>query len=190
ICQAGGLVPIVEPEVLMDGDHEQTLERSFEVHELTLRVVFKQLADLGVQLEGMILKPSMVIPGEKCPQKAPISDVAGATVEVLLRTVPAAVSGIAFLSGGQADEEATLALSEINRIAATRRAPWPLTFSYGRALQQAALHLWNGDDSKAAPAHAALLKRAKLNSLGALGLYDSRFEHEEETRVLAGSPSA
>lgn len=188
ICQEGGLVPIVEPEILMDGDHDHTIERSFEVHELTLRVVFQQLAELGVQLEGMILKPSMVGPGLKSTQKVSNHDIAGATVEVLLRTVPPAVAGIAFLSGGQNDEEATDVLNEINQISAGR-APWPLTFSYGRALQAAALRAWKGDDVNVPAAQAALLKRARLNALAAAGHYEEVFE-EEPPRVLAGSPSA
>jgi fructose-bisphosphate aldolase class I len=187
ICQEGGLVPIVEPEVLMDGDHDHTIERSFEVHELTLRVVFAQLAELGVQLEGMLLKPSMVAPGQKSAQKASVGEIAAATVEVLLRTVPPAVAGIAFLSGGQNEEEATETLNEINRIAAGR-APWPLTFSYGRALQAPALRTWNGQDANVPAAQAALAKRARLNALAAAGHYEEVYEQEPPPRVLAGSP--
>jgi len=185
ICQAGGLVPIVEPEVLMDGDHDQTIERSFEVHELTLRVVFEQLAELGVHLGEMVLKPSMVIPGQQSSQKVSNLEVASATLEVLLRTVPPAVAGIAFLSGGQEDEEATDTLNEINKLAAGR-APWPLTFSYGRALQAAALKAWNGNDANVAAAQAELHKRAKLNSAAALGRYDAALE-AEPPRILAGA---
>jgi fructose-bisphosphate aldolase class I len=187
ICQEGGLVPIVEPEVLMDGDHDHSMERSFEVHELTLRVVFAQLAELGVHLDQMILKPSMVIPGQKSSQKVSNLEVASATVEVLLRTVPPAVAGIAFLSGGQDDEEATETLNEINKLAAGR-APWPLTFSYGRALQAAALKTWNGDDANVPAAQAELLKRAKLNGLASLSRYDKALE-QEPPRILAGTPS-
>jgi fructose-bisphosphate aldolase class I len=185
ICQEGGLVPIVEPEVLMDGDHDHTLERSQEVHETTLRTVFQQLAELGVKFEHMILKPSMVVPGQQSAQKATSSDIATATVEVLMRTVPAAVAGIAFLSGGQDDTEATILLNEINRVAAGR-APWPLTFSYGRALQQAALRLWNGKDANVKAAQTAAYKRAKLNGFAALGKYSTDMELEES---LISSPA-
>jgi fructose-bisphosphate aldolase class I len=186
ICQEGGLVPIVEPEIVMDGDHDQTLERSLQAHEITLRVVFEQLAALGVGLEGIVLKPSMVIPGAKATQKASIEQIASKTLEVLLQAVPAQVTGIAFLSGGQSDEEATRVLDEMNKRAAGR-APWPLTFSYGRALQQAALRTWNADDANVPKAHAAFLKRARLNGLAALGKYDAQLE-KEAPQALAGTP--
>jgi fructose-bisphosphate aldolase class I len=176
ICQAGGLVPIVEAEVLMDGGHDHSLETSFAVHERALRFVFEAVADQGVSFEAMILKPSMVIPGEKSLQKATPSQIAEATVTVLKRWVPSAVSGIAFLSGGQGDEEATANLGEINRVADRVGRPWPLTFSYGRALQQAALRAWHGSDSNASAAHAAFLKRAHLNMLAALGKYAPEME--------------
>jgi fructose-bisphosphate aldolase class I len=181
ICQANGLVPIVEPEVLMDGDHStHDLERSFAVHEKTLRIVFDELATAGVRFEEMILKPSMVIPGMKATQKASVREVADATLTVLMRWVPAAVTGIAFLSGGQSDEDATAHLNDINVLAKERHAPWPLTFSYGRALQQPALHIWMGDDANKAPAQAALLRRAKLVSLASLGRYEPAMEKEAE----------
>jgi len=181
ICQAGGLVPIVEPEVLMDGEHSKhSLERSFEVHEWALQHVFEELAAADVRFEEMILKPSMVIPGQKSAQHATPREVAGSTVTVLMRWVPAAVAGIAFLSGGQDDEDATTHLNEINLIAQERRAPWPLTFSYGRALQQAAINLWKGQDQNVPVAQAALAHRAKMNGLAALGRYSAEMEKERD----------
>ncbi len=181
ICQAGGLVPIVEPEVLMDGEHSKhTLERSFEVHERVLPIVFEQLAIAGLKFEEMLLKPSMVIPGQTSGQKASVREVADATLTVLMRWVPPAVGGIAFLSGGQSDEDATAHLNEINVLARERRAPWNLTFSYGRALQQPALHLWLGDDANNAKAQAAMMRRAALVSLASLGKYTPSMEAEGE----------
>jgi fructose-bisphosphate aldolase class I len=186
ICQAGGLVPIVEPEVLMDGEHSKhSLERSFEVHEWTLRHVFEELAAADVRFEEMLLKPSMVIPGQKSSRRATPREVAGSTVTVLMRWVPAAVAGIAFLSGGQGDEDATGHLNEINLVAQERKAPWPLTFSYGRALQQAAIALWKGQDANVAAAQAALAHRAKMNGLAALGRYSAEMEKDREL-VSAG----
>jgi fructose-bisphosphate aldolase, class I len=178
ICQAGGLVPIVEAEVLMDGGHDHSLETSFAVHERTLRFVFEALAQQGVSFEAMVLKPSMVLPGEKSPQKATPAEIAEATVTVLKRWVPSAVSGIAFLSGGQGDEEATANLNETVRAADRLGRPWPLTFSYGRALQQAALHAWNGSSRNAPAAHAAFIKRARLNAAASLGKYAPAMERE------------
>jgi fructose-bisphosphate aldolase class I len=180
ICQAGGLVPIVEPEVLMDGGASHSLETSFAVHERTLHHVFNELSRLNVCFEEMVLKPSMVIPGQKSGQKASVPDVADATVTVLLRRVPAAVAGIAFLSGGQADDEATAHLNEINVLAKERNAPWSLTFSYGRALQQAALNLWNGNDANVAAAQRAFDHRAKMNGLAAQGKWSIALEQEKE----------
>ncbi len=181
ICQVGGLVPIVEPEVLMDGVHSKhTLERSFEVHERVLPIVFEQLAIAGVKFEEMVLKPSMVIPGQTSGQKASVREVADATLTVLMRWVPPAVGGIAFLSGGQSDEDATAHLNEINVLARERRAPWNLTFSYGRALQQPALHIWLGDRANNAKAQAAMMRRAKLVSLASLGKYTPSMEAEGE----------
>jgi fructose-bisphosphate aldolase class I len=173
LCQAGGLVPIVEPEVLMDGDH--SLERSRHVHERVLRIVFAELALAGVKLEEMVLKPSMVISGASAAEQASVAEVASATLETLLRTVPAAVPGIAFLSGGQSDELAAAHLSEMNRLAAGR-APWTLTFSYGRALHQAAMNAWKGNEANWAAGQAALAKRARCNSAAALGQYDPAME--------------
>ena len=179
ICQAGGLVPIVEAEVLMDGGRDHSLETSFAVHERTLRSVFEALADQGVSFEGMVLKPSMVLPGEKFPRKATPGQVADATVTVLKRWVPSAVAGISFLSGGQSDEDATVNLNEVTRVADRVGRPWPLTFSYGRALQQAALHAWKGGESNAPAARAAFVKRARLNALAALGKYAPEMENEK-----------
>jgi fructose-bisphosphate aldolase class I len=180
ICQAGGLVPIVEPEVLMDGGAAQTIEESFVVHERTLRHVFAELATANVVLEEMVLKPSMVIPGQKSGQTVSVREVAEATIAVLLRCVPAAVAGIAFLSGGQADEEATAHLNEINLLAKERHAPWRLTFSYGRALQQPALNLWKGNDANRPPAQLALRHRAHMNDLATEGKWSEQSEQEKE----------
>ncbi|MBW4658782.1 MAG: fructose-bisphosphate aldolase class I [Drouetiella hepatica Uher 2000/2452] len=173
LCQDGGLVPIVEPEVLMDGDH--TLERSFEVHQEVLNVVFEQLYRAGIDLDQMILKPSMVISGVDCPEQGSIEAVAKATVKCLLDAVPASVPGCAFLSGGQADETATAHLNAMNQIFAGE-LPWALTFSYGRALQQAAMQTWMGEDANVAAAQKALYHRAQCNSAAALGQYDSGME--------------
>ncbi|HEV3158160.1 MAG TPA: class I fructose-bisphosphate aldolase [Candidatus Baltobacteraceae bacterium] len=175
ICQAGGLVPIVEPEVLMDGDH--TLERCREVTERTLKRTFWELAKAGVILEQMVLKPNMVISGMKCPTQAGVLDVSKATLETLLRTVPAAVAGVAFLSGGQSDEIAAAHLNEINRLA-KGRAPWPITFSYGRALHQSAMTAWRGSDAHWADGQAALSKRARCNAAAASGRYSAETEKE------------
>jgi fructose-bisphosphate aldolase class I len=186
ICQAGGLVPIVEPEVLIDGEHSKhDLEKSFAVHEQVLATVFDELTIAGVKFEEMVLKPSIVAPGQKSTAKASVHEVADATVTVLLRRVPAAVAGIAFLSGGQGDEEATEHLNEINLIGHARRAPWPLTFSYGRALQHAALTTWLGNEANLKAAQAALTHRLHMNSLASLGRYTAESEKEREL-VAAG----
>jgi fructose-bisphosphate aldolase class I len=181
ICQAGGLVPIVEPEVLMDGEHaNQSLETSLSVHERALHHVFNELHRANVVYEEMVLKPSMVIPGQKSGKTASVREVADATLTTLLRYVPAAVAGIAFLSGGQGNEDATAHLNEINVLAKERNAPWPLTFSYGRALQQPALNLWLGDDAKAEPAQAALAHRGLMNSLAAQGKWSPDLEKQRD----------
>jgi fructose-bisphosphate aldolase class I len=181
ICQAGGLVPIVEPEVLMDGDHAaHSIETSFAVHERTLHEVFSELYRANVKLDEMILKPSMVIPGQKSGQKATVREVAEQTVTVLLRHVPAAVAGIAFLSGGQGDEDATAHLNEINIVAKERNAPWTLTFSYGRALQHPALLLWKGADANVGVAQAALHHRAHMNGLAAQGKWSQDLEKQKD----------
>jgi fructose-bisphosphate aldolase class I len=168
LCQEGGLTPIIEPEVLMDGDH--TLERSYEVHHEVLKTVFDELYIQGVEPDQMILKPSMVIAGEKSPQQASVEDVARWTVKCLRERVPAAVPGCAFLSGGQSDELATAHLNAMNALFKDQ-LPWQLTFSYGRALQQAAMQTWNGQDANVSAAQKELYRRAKFNSAAALGQY-------------------
>jgi len=175
ICQAAGLVPIVEPEVLMDGNH--TIERCEEVTEWTLREVFAALNDQRVKPEEMVLKPSMVVSGKDCPRQAGVGEVAERTLKVLKRTVPAAVPGIAFLSGGQSDELATEHLDAMNRLGAKEgRLPWVLTFSYGRALQQPSLKAWRGSNANVAAAQAALAHRARMNGLAATGKYQADLE--------------
>jgi fructose-bisphosphate aldolase class I len=174
ICQAAGIVPIVEPEILMDGAHD--IDTSFKVTERTLHTVFEQLALHNVALEGMILKPNMVIQGEQAKKQASIDDVADATVKVLLRCVPAAVPGIAFLSGGQSDELASAHLGAMN--ARHPGLPWALTFSYGRALQALPLKLWGGKAANVANAQKGYLHRARLNGLAALGKYEARLEQD------------
>ncbi|MBW4470771.1 MAG: fructose-bisphosphate aldolase class I [Stenomitos rutilans HA7619-LM2] len=173
LCQEGGLVPIVEPEVLMDGDH--TLMQSYGVHHEVLKTVFDALYVQGIEPDQMILKPSMVISGENCPQQASVEDVARWTVKCLRERVPAAVPGCAFLSGGQSDELATAHLSAMNSLFKDQ-LPWKLTFSYGRALQQAAMQTWNGQDANIAAAQKELYHRAKLNSAAALGQYQPDME--------------
>lgn len=173
LCQDGGLVPIVEPEVLMDGDH--TIAQSLEVHQDVLHAVFDRLYLYRIQLDQMILKPSMVIAGVDCPQQAPVEVVARATVECLRDQVPASVPGCAFLSGGQSDELATAHLNAMNRLF-RGQLPWTLTFSYGRALQQAAMQTWMGQAANVAAAQKTLLHRAQLNSAAALGEYSPERE--------------
>jgi fructose-bisphosphate aldolase class I len=172
ICQAAGLVPIVEPEVLMDGDH--TIERCEEVTEWTLTAVYQALYVNRVVLEESVLKPSMVISGKDCAVQARSKEVAERTVRVLRHCVPAAVAGIAFLSGGQGDEQATQNLSNMNRMFPD--LPWPLTFSYGRALQQPALKAWKGAAGNVAQAQALLAHRARMNGLAAMGQYNAELE--------------
>ena len=173
ICQAAGLVPIVEPEVLMDTDH--TIERCEEVTEWTLNAVYEALYVNRVMLEGSVLKPSMVISGKGCPKQAGVDEVAERTVRVLKRCVPAAVSGIVFLSGGQSDELATAHLAAMNKHHG-EGLPWPLSFSYGRALQAAALKAWKGSTANVAAGQAALLHRSRMNSLAAAGRYSADSE--------------
>ena len=165
ICQEGGLVPIIEPEVLMDGGHD--IDRCDEVTIETLKRVYDALYDQGVALEGTILKPNMVISGSDCAAQAGVEDVAARTVQCLLRTVPAAVPGIMFLSGGQSEEEATAHLNAMN--ASFQGLPWKLSFSYGRALQAGALKAWKGDDANAGAAQQSLLERARQNSAACAG---------------------
>ena len=171
LCQEASIVPIVEPEVLMDGGH--TLERCEEVTNAVLDRVFSHLFAARVLLEGMVLKPNMVIAGKKSAQKASPEQVAEATLRTLKRQVPSAVPGIAFLSGGQSPAEATLHLSLMN---AAGPLPWPLTFSYGRALQEDSLNAWGGKTAGFAAGQKALSVRAKLNSLAAGGRYKSSME--------------
>lgn len=175
ICQEAGLVPIVEPEVLMDGDH--SIERCEEVTEWTLNAVYDALYMNRVVLEHSVLKPSMVISGKKCAKQAPVDEVAARTVRVLKRTVPAAVAGIAFLSGGQSDEVATAHLNSMNA-QFKGDLPWPLSFSYGRALQQASLKAWKGQAANVPAAQAALAHRARMNGLAALGRYSADLERK------------
>jgi fructose-bisphosphate aldolase class I len=171
LCQEAGIVPIVEPEVLMDGDHP--LARCEEVTDGVLQTVFDHLFAARVFLEGMVLKPNMVIAGKKSTQKSSPEQVAEATVRTLKRHVPSAVAGIAFLSGGQSPTEATLNLSLIN---AAGGLPWPLTFSYGRALQDTALRAWGGNDAGFQGGQKQLYQRAKLNGLAAGGTYKPSME--------------
>ncbi|WP_372971203.1 class I fructose-bisphosphate aldolase [Marinobacter sp.] len=171
ICQSCGVVPIVEPEVLIDGSH--TIERSANVNEAVISEVFRALRRHRVELETMILKPSMVTPGNATGQKASPEEVAAHTLRVFRRVVPAAVPGINFLSGGQTPEEATLNLNAMN---SGTSLPWVLSFSYGRALQEPAQQAWAGISSNRDSAQDALLKRAKLNSLATLGRYSADME--------------
>ncbi|MEP6739200.1 MAG: class I fructose-bisphosphate aldolase [Caldimonas sp.] len=168
LCQEAGLVPIVEPEVLMDGEH--TLARCDEVTGSVLRTVFAQLRDQGVLLEGMLLKPNMVLPGLACPVQDGVEVVADATVTCLLRNVPAAVPGIAFLSGGQSGELASARLNAMN-VRFKSRMPWALAFSYARAIQQPALEIWKGDPANVVIAQRALLARASANRAARRGEY-------------------
>ncbi len=171
VCQEKGVVPIVEPEVLMDGDHD--IDRCEQVTEAVLHAVFHALHLHGVMFEFMLLKPNMVLPGKE-RRRAPPREVAAATLRVLRRCVPAAVPSINFLSGGQGPEEATANLNAINQMRGN--APWQLSISYGRALQQPALQAWRGKAENVAAAQQALLKRARLNSLARQGKYDPSME--------------
>jgi fructose-bisphosphate aldolase class I len=173
LCQEAGLVPIVEPEVLMDGAH--TLEQCRQVTEETLRNVFIQLNCQRVLLEGMILKPNMVLPGLACPTQESVAEVADATVKTLLRAVPAAVPGIAFLSGGQPSELASARLNAMN-VRFKSQMPWALTFSFSRAIQQPALELWQGKDANVPAAQKALLHRAQCNRAARRGEYSAAME--------------
>jgi fructose-bisphosphate aldolase class I len=173
LCQEAGLVPVVEPEVLMDGAH--TLERCGEVTEDVLRTVFNQLNSQRVMLEGMILKPNMVLPGLTCPKQESVDEVADATVRCLLRTVPAVVPGIAFLSGGQSAELASARLNAMN-VRFKSRLPWALAFSFARAIQQPALEIWRGQDTNVKAAEQALVHRAKCNRAARRGEYNVTME--------------
>jgi fructose-bisphosphate aldolase class I len=171
ICQEQGIVPIVEPEVLINGDH--TIEQCEFATGLVLRQVFEALGDQGVMLEGIILKPSMIISGDKCPTQASPQEVAEATVRVLKRFVPAAVPTINFLSGGQTSEQATLHLDLMNKMGPL---PWNLSFSYGRALQEHALKTWAGKAENVEAAQAAHHERIRLNGAASKGEYSTDME--------------
>ena len=173
LCQESGLVPIVEPEVLMDGEH--TLARCCEVTEEVLRTVFNRLYEQRVMLEGMILKPNMVLPGLASPKQETVDEVADATVRCLLQAVPGAVPGIAFLSGGQTGELASARLNAMN-VRFKSRLPWALAFSYARAIQQPALEIWRGEQGRALAAQEALYHRAWCNRAARRGEYEAAME--------------
>jgi fructose-bisphosphate aldolase class I len=172
LCQEAGLVPIVEPETLMDADN--TIERCYEVSHETLRTVFAELYEQRVVLEQLVLKTNMVIAGKKCPQQASVEEVAEQTVRCLRNVVPAAVAGIVFLSGGQSAQPATAHLNTMNAMPVQH--PWPLSFSYGRALQDPALKTWAGKAANVVAAQQALYHREKCNSFASLGRYTEEME--------------
>ena len=173
LCQEAGLVPIVEPEVLMDGAH--TLQRCFEVTEQTLRLVFAQLAAQRVLLEGMILKPNMIVPGLQCPNQNSVEDVADATVSCFRRVVPVAVPGVAFLSGGQSSELASERLNMMNTKYKTK-VPWALSFSFARAIQQPGMEIWGGDSANVAAAQKSMYHRTSCNRSARRGEYSAEME--------------
>ncbi len=173
LCQDEGIVPIVEPEVLMDGDHD--IDRCCVITEWTLKTVFEQLYYAKVALEGIVLKPNMAVPGKKSARRATVEEVAEKTLHVLKACVPAAVPGITFLSGGQSDEEATAHLDAMNKMGPL---PWRLTFSYGRALQAAPLKTWSGKPENVAAAQRAFSHRAMMNGLAALGQWQADLERK------------
>jgi fructose-bisphosphate aldolase class I len=175
LCQEGGLVPIVEPEVLNDGDH--TIDVCDDVTAAVLEAVFDQLFEHRVQLEGILLKPNMVLAGKSCPVPASVDEVAGRTLRCFRWSVPAAVPGIVFLSGGQSDELATAHLDAMNkRKSAGEIAPWEISFSYGRALQGPALRAWKGEPANVNAGRAAFAHRASLNGAARVGAYTSSME--------------
>jgi fructose-bisphosphate aldolase, class I len=171
LCQAAQIVPIVEPEVLMDGGHD--IDRCYEVTQQVLHTVFRELFVQRVELEGMVLKPNMAVSGKKSPKQAPVQEVAEKTIRLLKACVPAAVPGIAFLSGGQSDEEATAHLDAMNRIGGL---PWKLTFSYGRALQAAPQKAWSGKAENVAAGQRAFTHRARMNALASKGEWETGLE--------------
>jgi fructose-bisphosphate aldolase class I len=173
LCQEAGLVPVVEPEVLMEGAH--TMGRCYEVTEEVLRTVFSQLSIQGVMLEGAILKPNMVLPGSTCPRPETVDEVADATVRCLLRVVPTAIPGIAFLSGGQSAELASQRLNAMN-VRFESRLPWALTFSFARAIQQPAMDIWQGEEAQLSAAQKALSHRARCNRAACRGEYSPGME--------------
>jgi fructose-bisphosphate aldolase class I len=175
LCQAAQIVPIVEPEVLMDGDHD--IDRCYDVTQRVLNKTFQELRVQRVELEGMVLKPNMVISGKKCSKRASVEEVADKTVRLLKACVPAAVPGIAFLSGGQSDEEATAHLNAMNRIGGLPSSlPWRLTFSYGRALQAAPQKAWSGRPENIAAGQRAFTHRARMNALASKGEWETGLE--------------
>jgi fructose-bisphosphate aldolase class I len=178
LCQEASLVPIVEPEVLMDGSHP--LQRCEEVTTIVLHAVFQALSEQRVALESMLLKPNMVVPGKASSRPASVQEVATATLRCLLRNVPAAVPGIVFLSGGQSDRLATTHLNAINRLPGLK--PWTISFSYGRALQDAALEVWHGRDENVKAAQEALSHRARCNGAASLGRYTDEMEASSASR--------
>ncbi len=176
LSQEAGIVPIVEPEVLMDGTH--TIERCYDVTRATLRAVFSELAAQRVSLPGMLLKPNMVLSGKEAKPRAPATEVARATVECFRETVPAAMPGIVFLSGGQSDDEATVNLDAINRYAKQVGVPWQLSYSYGRGLQAAPQKAWSGKAENVVSAQKAFLHRAKVTAAARMGQYTPDMERE------------
>jgi fructose-bisphosphate aldolase class I len=191
LCQEAGLVPVVEPEVLMEGSH--SMELCAEVTERVLRSLFQELYSQRVNLAEMILKPNMVLPGVDCPHQQTVEEVADATIACLLRSVPAAVPGVVFLSGGQAGELASQRLNAMN-LRFRSRLPWQVSFSFGRAIQEPALSIWDGNPANAAAAQDALSHRARCDRAAHLGEYSATVEadrHESPeqiaTNVYAGS---
>jgi fructose-bisphosphate aldolase class I len=189
LCQEAGLVPVVEPEVLMEGTH--SLTTCSEVTEQVLRAVFRELHAQRVVLEGMILKPNMVLPGSACHTQESVEEVADATVHCLLRAVPAAIPGIAFLSGGQSGVLASARLNAMN-VRFKSRLPWALAFSYGRAIQEPGLEIWHGSKANVEQAQQALYHRSRCDKAARLGTYDAAFEDAQSRssspQVLAGVP--
>jgi fructose-bisphosphate aldolase class I len=173
LCQDEGIVPIVEPEVLMDGDHD--IDRCYQVTEMVLKLQFEELYFQRVALEGMVLKPNMVVPGKKSGKRASVEEVAEKTLRVLKACVPAAIPGVAFLSGGQSDEQATAHLDAMHRMGPL---PWQLTFSYGRALQHAPQEAWSGKSENVAAAQRAFNHRAMMNGLAATGQWKADLERK------------
>jgi fructose-bisphosphate aldolase class I len=184
LCQEAGVVPVIEPETLMEGAH--TLERCGQVTEEVLRTVFDQLYKQGVMLEGMILKPNMVLPGSACPKQETVEEVADATIHCLLRSVPAAVPGIAFLSGGQSAELASARLNAMN-VRFESHLPWAVAFSFARAIQQPALEIWRGEKANVIEAQAALGHRARCNRAARRGEYSPGMEKPSTAPQLTGS---
>ena len=180
LCQEAGIVPVVEPEVLMEGSH--SLARCGEVTEQVLRAVFRQLYEQRVALEGMLLKPNMVLPGLECSEQQSVDEAADATVNCLMRSVPAAVVGITFLSGGQSAEIASARLNAMN-VRFQSRAPWPLSFSFARAIQQPALEIWSGQATNVAAAQRALAHRANCNRAARRGDYSASMESKSAEPV-------